>query len=386
MGVVVTLEFAWNTQKNGITDVKGLEKEQERDGKISNKEIDPKKTHLNYDLVQSELNLYQRVKQRVDEVRPVSRVQKNSVVDYSNIITVPQEQFKTWGVEKSKEYLEEVYNYFCEEFGKENVVSAKVHLDETTPHMHLHFVPVSEEGKLQARKVMTPKRINEIHSKAPKYLQEKGFDVVRGVGKTDKSLEINEYKAKKVQEKIDSLENELKTLTETHKNSLEELRQLEEKTRNKLNATLKASESLSRLEEHTKSVLGKLDSIEAKKTLFSGKLTISEQDYSKLISLAKLGESKVLENSQLKLKVKELQHKLDDKGLDEEITKAKLKRLNEVEYKYLDIQKRYRNLKNGFEVVEKALDKLDLTDIVNKEMRAIRIAEKKMNKSFGMER
>ncbi|NFH74503.1 hypothetical protein FDA25_18485, partial [Clostridium botulinum] len=327
-----------------------------------------------------------RVKQRVDEVRPVSRVQKNSVVDYSNIITVPQEQFKTWGVEKSKEYLEEVYNYFCEEIGKENVVSAKVHLDETTPHMHLHFVPVSEEGKLQARKVMTPKRINEIHSKAPKYLQEKGFDVVRGVGKTDKSLEINEYKAKKVQEKIDSLENELKTLTETHKNSLEELRQLEEKTRNKLNATLKASGSLSRLEEHTKSVLGKLDSIEAKKTLFSGKLTISEQDYSKLISLAKLGESKVFENSQLKLKVKELQHKLDDKGLDEEITKAKLKRLNEVEYKYLDIQKRYRNLKNGFEVVEKALDKLDLTDIVNKEMRAIRIAEKKMNKSFGMER
>ncbi|NFH74508.1 recombinase, partial [Clostridium botulinum] len=95
------MEFAWNTQKNGITDVKGLEKEQERDGKISNKEIDPKKTHLNYDLVQSELNLYQRVKQRVDEVRPVSRVQKNSVVDYSNIITVPQEQFKTWGVEKS---------------------------------------------------------------------------------------------------------------------------------------------------------------------------------------------------------------------------------------------------------------------------------------------
>ncbi|WP_061313810.1 MobV family relaxase [Clostridium botulinum] len=380
------MEFAWNTQKNGITDVKGLEKEQERDGKISNKEIDLKKTHLNYDLVQSELNLYQRVKQRVDEVRPVSRVQKNSVVDYSNIITVPQDQFKTWGAEKSKEYLKEVYNYFCEEFGKENVVSAKVHLDETTPHMHLHFVPVSEEGKLQARKVMTPKHINEIHSKAPKYLQEKGFDVVRGVGKTDKSLEINEYKAKKVQEKIDSLENELNTLTATHKNSLEELRQLEEKTRNKLNATLKASESLSKLEEHTKSVLGKLDSIEAKKTLFSGKLTISEQDYSKLISLAQLGESKVFENSQLKLKVKEMQHKLDDKGLDEEITKAKLERLNDVEYKYLDLQKRYRNLNNGFEVVEKALDRLDLTDTVNKEMKAIRMAERSKRMSFDMER
>ncbi|MDM0947584.1 MobV family relaxase, partial [Clostridium perfringens] len=156
------MEFAWNTQKNGMSDVKGLEKEQEREGKISNNEIDKNRTHLNYDLVQNELNLYQRVKQRVEEVRPVSRVQKNSVVDYSNIITVPQDQFKEWGIDKSKEYLKEVYNYFCKEFGKENVVSAKVHLDETTPHMHLHFVPVSEEGKLQARKVMTPKRINSI--------------------------------------------------------------------------------------------------------------------------------------------------------------------------------------------------------------------------------
>ncbi len=382
----MTLEFAWNTQKNGIADVKGLEKEQERDGKISNKEIDLKKTHLNYDLVQSELNLYQRVKQRVDEVRPVSRVQKNSVVDYSNIITVPQDQFKTWGVEKSKEYLKEVYNYFCEEFGKENVVAAKVHLDETTPHMHLHFVPVSTEGKLQARKVMTPKRINEIHSKAPKYLQERGFDVVRGMGKTDKSLEINEYKAKKVQEKIDSLENELKTLTDTHKKSLEELKQAEEKTRNKLNATLKASDSLSKLEEHTKGVLGRLDSIEAKKTLFGGKLTISEHDYSELISLAKVGESKVFENLQLKSKVGELQRKLDEKGLDEEMTKAKLERLNDVEYKYLDLQKRYRNLNNGFEVVEKALDRLDITDTVNKEMKAIRMAEKSKRMSFDMER
>ena len=159
------MEFAWNTEKNKISDVKGKEMEQERKGKISNAEIDLDKTHLNYDLVQSNKNLYQRVKDRVDEVRDVSRIQKNSVVDYSNIITVPKEQFKEWGLEKSKKYMEEVYNYFCNEFGKENVVSAKVHLDETTPHMHLHFVPVNKDnGKLQARIVMNKARINKIHT------------------------------------------------------------------------------------------------------------------------------------------------------------------------------------------------------------------------------
>ena len=88
----MSMEFAWNTQKNKITDIMGKEKEQEREGKITNEEIDLDKTHLNYDLVDSNKNLYQRVKDRVEEVRSVSRIQKNSVVDYSNIITVPKYQ------------------------------------------------------------------------------------------------------------------------------------------------------------------------------------------------------------------------------------------------------------------------------------------------------
>ena len=206
------MEFAWNTEKNKMSDIKGKEMEQERKGKISNEEIDLDKTHLNYDLVESNKNLYQRVKDRVEEVRAVSRIQKNSVLDYSNIITVPKEQFEEWGIEKSKDYLKEVYNYFCEEFGKENVVSAKVHLDETTPHMHLHFVPVNKEnGKLQARALMTPARINKIHTEAPKYLQEKGFEVERGKGKTEKSLDIHRYKAEKRKEEVNILESKLKS-------------------------------------------------------------------------------------------------------------------------------------------------------------------------------
>ncbi|MPQ45296.1 MobV family relaxase, partial [Clostridium tarantellae] len=198
----MSMELAWNTQKNKITDVKGKEKEQERQGFIRNPEIDLEKTHLNYDLVISNLNLYQRVKKRIDKVKDVSRIQKNSVVNYSNIITINQDQFEEWGIDKSKEYFNEVYKYFCDEFGKENVVSAKVHLDETTPHMHLHFVPINKEnGKLQARIVMDRKRINKIHTELPKYLQENNFDVVRGKGKTaEKNIkDIHEFKIKNLE-------------------------------------------------------------------------------------------------------------------------------------------------------------------------------------------
>lgn len=192
------LELAWHTQKNQMSDVKGKEKEQEREGEIKNEDIDLSKTKYNYDIVNSDLNLYQRVKDRVTFAKENgSRVQKNSVVMYSNILTVPEETAKFWGEEKTARYFETCYEYFSAEFGKENVVSAKVHLDETTPHMHLHFVPFNKDtGKLQARVAMNKAKVNHIHDSLPAFLQENGFDVVRGRGKTkDKNIEdVHEYK------------------------------------------------------------------------------------------------------------------------------------------------------------------------------------------------
>ena len=205
------MELAWHTQKNQMSDVKGKEMEQERKGKIKNEDIDLDRTKFNYDLVSSNKNLYQRVKERVEFAKETgSRVQKNSVVMYSNILTVPQDQFEKWGEQKTKDYFKACYEFFSNEFGKENVVSAKVHLDETAPHMHLHFVPFNKEtGKLQARVVMTPKKISEVHDSLPKFLRERGFEVERGSGKTKQNIEdIHEYKKvqKVIQEKKQELE------------------------------------------------------------------------------------------------------------------------------------------------------------------------------------
>lgn len=210
---VYDLELAWNTQKNQMNDVKGKEMEQERKGKISNEDIDLDKTENNYDLVEDERTLHQRVKNRVDELKESgSRVQKNSVVMYSNILTVPEEQAKVWGEEKTDDYFKACYYFFSKEFGVENVVSAKVHKDETAPHMHLHFVPVNKEnGRLQARISMNKAKINYIHDELPKFLQERGFDVVRGKGKTEKNIEnIHEYKEiKALEEKIEQEKEKL---------------------------------------------------------------------------------------------------------------------------------------------------------------------------------
>ena len=118
------LELAWNTQKNQMKDVKGKEMEQERKGKISNEDIDLERTHLNVELVESDLSLYQRVKERVNDLKESgSRVQKNSVVMYSNILTVPEEQAKVWGEEKTDDYFKACYDFFS----KEPICTFKIH-------------------------------------------------------------------------------------------------------------------------------------------------------------------------------------------------------------------------------------------------------------------
>lgn len=273
------MELAWNTQKNGMSDVKGKEMEQERKGEISNPDIDLSKSHMNYDIVQSDLNLYQRVKSRVDELKASgSRVQKNSVVDYSNILTVPKEQAEIWGEEKTAAYFKSCYDFFCDEFGKENVVSAKVHLDETAPHMHLHFVPVNKEnGKLQARVAMNKEKINYIHDELPKFLQERDFDVVRGNGKTVNNIDdIHEYK-------------EIQKMVEEKK---QELNYLEEKLE-----TVK--DEIGQADYDLRIWLGNLDEVDAKLVDWSVELENAQEEYNTLIENSKNINNYTLEKMEL---------------------------------------------------------------------------------------
>lgn len=214
------MEFIWTAHKNRIGDVKSRENDQERKD-TRRSYIDYEKTKLNYDLVESDINLYQRVKKRVEEVREESRVQRNSVVDYLNVIGIPETQSIEWGIEGIKAYFKAAYEYFCEEFGAENIVSAKVLLDEPTPKMHLHLVPVNKEnGKLQARIVMDRGRVNRIHNEAPKYLTERGFEVERSRSKEKREAE-------KLNEELEKLREEYKNILFGIEQKREELKGLE---------------------------------------------------------------------------------------------------------------------------------------------------------------
>lgn len=124
--------------------------------------IDITKTHLNYRL-DSNADPNDFITQRLSEIK----VQKRADVKVycSWVLTVPQ----NLPTEKHREFFESAYRFFCQDYGEKNIVMASVHLDETTPHMHLGFIPVVKEKKNQKKlgqeKVSAKERITRTYLK-----------------------------------------------------------------------------------------------------------------------------------------------------------------------------------------------------------------------------
>lgn len=144
----------------------------ENDGRNhSNKDIDNSKTHLNYNIAEQDqpLRATDFIKKRLSEIKVHKSCQ---TVAIGQIVTLPKD-FE--GDEKA--FFQHAYDFMCDRYGKENVISAWVHYDETQPHLHFTAVPVQlnkkGEQKLCGKDFETKKSLSELHPKLQAYLEEK---------------------------------------------------------------------------------------------------------------------------------------------------------------------------------------------------------------------
>ena len=110
----------------------------------SNKDIDRTKTYLNYSLKDPEFNYvkeFDKIIKKYDLKGQIKTV-SNIVCEY--MITSDSDFFKRIGEEETKRYFETAYKFVSEykDLGEKYIISAKVHYDEKSPHMHLIFLPV----------------------------------------------------------------------------------------------------------------------------------------------------------------------------------------------------------------------------------------------------
>ena len=172
----------------------------------SNKNIDSSKTELSY------IKEFDRIKEKYDLK---GQIRNNSNIMCEMVFTSDQKFFDEIGYEESKRYFTESYNFICnyKNLGEQNIISAVVHMDEDTPHMHLLFIPVVHTTDKQGNKIdkvccsdfwKGKNSYRDLQNSYFKHISEKGFKLERGelVEVTNREhYSVQEYK------KITNFEN-----------------------------------------------------------------------------------------------------------------------------------------------------------------------------------
>lgn len=199
-------------QKDGI---RGIQSHNQREREShSNPDIDYDRSFQNYDLCPSAPENYpQFIQNRIDDLLLVKAVRKDAVHMCGLIVSSDSAFFERLSPEETRRFFEESAAFLTEFVGRENVISAKVHMDEKTPHMHFLHVPVTPDGRLSANKIYTRESLRKLQTELPRYLQERGFEIQRGVeqtsGSAKKHLDTREFKQQ--QEALRHLEKEVAT-------------------------------------------------------------------------------------------------------------------------------------------------------------------------------
>lgn len=120
-------------------------------------DIDASRTQLNYNLAKDDQPLPQNefFERRLGEIYVHKSALKNALVDW--VITLPD---MAQYAGREHEFFQVAYDAMAKKYGRENVVSAYVHLDEKQPHMHFVFVPVAKDNKHEQGFKLSRKAIN----------------------------------------------------------------------------------------------------------------------------------------------------------------------------------------------------------------------------------
>lgn len=124
----------------------------------SNPDVDTSRSTLNFHLIQPEHSYREEAERQIAEAG--CRVRSDSVKLVEVLIAGTPSFFKDKTQEQIKEYFEHALEFLRQKQRAETFVSAVVHLDEKTPHMHVTFVPLTEDNRLSAKKIFGNK-INE---------------------------------------------------------------------------------------------------------------------------------------------------------------------------------------------------------------------------------
>jgi len=282
--------FMAHLKKNTRGSVKGLSTHFERKtDNHSNEEIDVSRSHLNKDLMQDNSDMISRFDERLENVYCMKREDVKALGTW--VVTLPDE-LKNESQNNQNKFFEETKEFLDERYGKENAVCAVVHYDETTPHLHYAFIPVTfdkkkQREKVSAKEVLNRKDLQSFHDDLDKQLKEKLPFYEKGI-LNNKTLPFeNVEQVKKYNDELKNLESKLhKAETEFKQKN----KWLAENTKN-INSVYGVAKDFEKFEEKLKTAFGKT--------------FISNEDLQKLKTTFTSLESKAIKQTSINNKLEE---------------------------------------------------------------------------------
>lgn len=224
------------TEKRKKSDLSGIQKENTRTATEYNNKVAPGMDIFNVVLKESS-NWLQDINSEIQAAGAKPR--SNSVLALDTVYTASPNFFQGKTNQQNDDFFKDCLQFHQEHFG--HIISAVVHYDETTPHLHVISVPLTKDGRLSARDVIGNK------AKMSK-TQDAFFEQVgRGYG-LERGIHIDGQEKK---EHISAQEHELR---EIRQQIAKEQEQLEAIEHSEEMARIRAQESKRTTEELQKQV------------------------------------------------------------------------------------------------------------------------------------
>jgi len=218
-GTIVHVEKLKSSQVGSLLmhDIRSIENH-------TNEDIDSARSHLNYNIVDGDP--YTLFRQRLDQLTFVKKKSTNVLCSWA--VTCPKDLLTNEDLQK--EFFQESFDFLAKRYGRQNVVSAFVHMDETTPHLHFKFIPAIKDKdgieRLNAKAVINRTELLKIHKEAEQHMNKAfGMDglILNGAtangNKTITELKLASLKEKEEQlgKEVNAIEAQLDTLKEAAK-------------------------------------------------------------------------------------------------------------------------------------------------------------------------
>ncbi len=122
----------------------------------SNPDVDTSRSHLNFHLVTPQRKYRAEAEKQIAEAG--CRTRSDSVRVVEALVTASPEFFKGKKKAEVRAYFNEALDFMQKHQSKDTIISAVVHMDEKTPHMHLCFVPLTKDKRLSAKEIVGNKK------------------------------------------------------------------------------------------------------------------------------------------------------------------------------------------------------------------------------------